>query len=231
MSIKKMLRKLHYRTWSNDEIGTVLGRITNYNRVINVSGWKDDDKEGRKYQSYFKRDLEKYDISNYTSDNAKGLSSPNDIELDISGYLPSELIEHYDFVFNHTVLEHVENPVFAFQQISKLTSDLLLTVVPWKQELHFIPNSFGDYYRFSPMIMRKLYQDNGFTVLYESFSPNYSPVTYLIYLGSKKPFNHINFPIMLPDINTLNNIVGRSNFKDTLQGMLLRVIYFFYKKF
>ena len=41
------------RPWSNKELRYVLQFLPDIKSVINVSGWKDQDKEGRTYRSYF----------------------------------------------------------------------------------------------------------------------------------------------------------------------------------
>ena len=59
------------------------------------------------------------------------------VSLDLGAPAPAELEGTFDVAFSHTVLEHIEDPVFAFNQIAKLTSDLIITVVPFKQKMHF----------------------------------------------------------------------------------------------
>lgn len=228
MKILKTLRGVQYRLWSNDILKENIPKLKNYNSVINVSGWKDSDKEGGKYKDYFHNDVV-YKISNYPDDKEKGISDINDIEIDLGKQLPSELEYKFDVAFNHTVLEHVMNPEFAFDQISKLTKDVLITVIPWKQALHFNPGQFGDYYRISPFTMRRFYEKNNFTIMFETYSPSYAPDTYLLYIGSRKPKNHL-FTNDLIDINKLNGMVGASSFLLTIKGLLYRLLFLMYRK-
>jgi hypothetical protein len=224
----KKIRSVQYRLWSNDELKYVLDKINNYNNVVNVSGWKDSDKEGGLYRDYFSKAAE-YRISNYPDDKEKGVSSSNDIPIDLSQELSHSLINKFDIAFSHTVLEHVPNPEFAFEQICKLSSDLVITIIPWKQVLHFNPGQFGDWFRISPIAMRAWHQKNKLTIIHESWSPDYSPETYLFYVGSKKPLNHSNFN-GIRQINELNGLVGKTRFLSDLYGLLLRVMFLIYKK-
>ncbi len=223
------IRSIQFRYWSNDRLKEVISKLGNYNEIINVSGWKDSDKEGNTYKSYFKKGVS-YKISNYEADSLKGLSTENDLSIDLSKTLPSELIEKFDIVLNHTVLEHIEKPEFAFDQMSKLTTDILITIIPWKQALHFHPGYFGDYFRISPFTMRKYYEKNGFKLVFEAFSPNYAPDIYLFYVGSRKPQNH-SFDNEIIEINKLNGVVGESSIKNTLIGLYYRFLFVFYRIF
>lgn len=227
--IIKKIRSIQYRYWSNDELNAVINKFGDYKTVINVSGWKDSDKEGHNYKDYFKKNT-KYAISNFPDDNHKGISSGSDVKINLTLELPIELINQFDIALNHTVLEHIEYPEFAFNQISKLTTDLIITVIPWSQSLHFSAGQFGDYYRISPFLMRKWHENNGFKILYESYSPPYAPETYLFYVGSKKPNNHPKFIDNLTSLNSLNGVVGKKNFKNDVYGLLLRILFFFYQK-
>jgi hypothetical protein len=222
--VSNLLRKINIRHWSNDELKYCISYLDNYESVINISGWKDEDKEGDFYKNYF-LNAKIYHISNFPNDHAKGIMDINDIKIDLSKKIDISLHNKYNIVFNHTVLEHVEDPVFAFSEMSNLTNDLMITVIPWVQQLHFIENQFGDFYRFSPMLMRKLYLDNGFTILYENFMPNFANECYLIYVGTKKINNHKSFPQNLKPISYLNGKVGHMGFFNTVLNIFLRLIY------
>lgn len=228
MSILKDIRSVQYRLWSNDILKENIPKLQRYQSVINVSGWKDSDKEGGYYKNYFIKEVDYY-VSNYPDDKEKGVSNVDDIQIDLAKLLPSELENKFDVAFNHTVLEHVINPEFAFDQISKLTKDVLITVIPWKQALHFNPGQFGDYYRISPFTMRRFYEKNNFTLLLEEYSPNYAPDTYLLYIGSKKPENHL-FKHEIIDINKLNGVVGGSSLYFSIKGLIFRMLFIFYRK-
>ncbi len=186
--MKKIANVVSPRAWSNSELKKICEKLPLDKKVINISGWEDKDKESGFYKDYF-TSPQVYEISNYTGDIKRGANDSPCIELDLTKPLPDTYKNKYDIGFHHTVLEHLEDPVFAFNQMAAITDDLLISVVPWKQKLHFEPGQFGDYYRFSPLIMRKYYEDNGFTVLYESYTPRPALDVYLFYVGSKKPEN------------------------------------------
>lgn len=218
------------RHWSNVELRKVLAHLAPSKRVINVSGWMDGDKEGGLYQSYFAPDAS-YTVSNYGDDSARGGEGVHTaVSLDLSAPVPAELEGAFDVAFSHTVLEHIEDPVFGFNQIAKLTSDLIITVVPFKQKMHFEPGQFGDYYRFSPFAMRCLHEKAGFTVLYESYTPPPALDVYLFYVGTRQPQYYPDFPIQLPPIETLNFEVGRFNAADLLRNVASRAIEKLFKR-
>ena len=86
------------RCWSNNELSKFASLFTG--DIINVSGWKDEDKEGRKYEDYFINKT-KYSISNYKSE-ACGLQGyENEFFLNLESELPEKLYRSYDVVFNH----------------------------------------------------------------------------------------------------------------------------------
>ena len=207
-------RRYSARAWSNDQIAEIGQLLPEHLRIINVGGWLDEDKEGSNYRSYF-REPSVYHVANYTGDKEKGMV-PSDLYIDLTEPLPPDAIGQYNLSYTHTVLEHVSDPCFGFAQVAKLTSDLILTVLPWKQELHFSPGNFGDYHRLSPFVMRRLHQENGFEILWESYTPAPCMTTYLLYLGTKKPGIHKSFPRRLDTLEHLNKRVGSVNI-----GMLL----------
>lgn len=210
------------RTWSNDELKFVMQHLDVDGRVINVSGWKDADKQGGHYRDYFPR-AQEYVISNYGADQARGgVDSPSTIALDLGEPAPEALRGTFDVAFSHTVLEHVDDPVFSFTQIAALSRDLVITVVPFKQKLHFEAGQYGDYFRFSPFAMRRMHERAGLTVLYEGFTPRPSLDVYLFYVGTKQPEKHTSFPVKLPKIEALNFMVGEFSAKDLVLNIAER---------
>lgn len=204
----KFGRRYYSRSWSNDELKYVLKYFPLYNSVINVSGWRDYDKESLYYRDYF-RDGVLYKVSNYQNDRTTGITNSDDLLINLDVPLPKELEFKFDIAFNHTVLEHLHNPFFSFAQISKLAKIAVISVVPFRQQLHFLNNVYGDYFRFTPFSMRELYQENGLTIIYESCSSHSSPIIYLFYVGVREPERFKNFPVKLLDLETLNGkLVG-----------------------
>ncbi|MBV6640634.1 MAG: hypothetical protein KI791_07950 [Cyclobacteriaceae bacterium] len=175
------------RIWSNFE----LKKFTHLfeGKIINVSGWKDEDKEGRKYADYF---LNKsgYSISNHPGDSIKGIQDEiNQIELDLEQELSSELISAFDVVFNHTVLEHVYDFHKAIENICLMSKDIIITVVPFLQQMHGFSDigGYGDYWRFSPTSLDKLFKARGFETLYLSYNREEEASVYIFCISSKNP--------------------------------------------
>ena len=218
-----MLRIPTPRLWSNNELKMVIPQLGDYDTVINVSGWKDLDKQGAKYQSYFPK-ASIYDISNYDGDDERGGTGDGQISVNLDEHLDPKLEGKYDIAFSHTVLEHVVDPVFAFDQIAKLTSDLIITVVPFKQKMHFEPGQYGDYYRFTPMTMRRYHEKNGFEVIYESFTPRPSLDVYLLHVGTRQPELHKGFTRHIADYEKLNSHVGGFRASDLLRNVVSRAL-------
>ena len=170
------------RVRSNDEIRR-LGPIFNGD-ILNLSGWKDNDKEGGCYRQYFPN-ARSYTISNYGSE--VGASGTTEKELDLS--IPYDGgIGTYDLVFNHTVLEHVYPTKIVFDNLSLLSRDAILTVVPFVQEMHGVCGSFADYFRYSPLAIERLFAERGFHTVYVSWNEDYPFMNvYVIHLASKMP--------------------------------------------
>jgi hypothetical protein len=131
-------------------------------KVLNVSGWKDEDGEGGRYKSYFKK-ATSYFLSNIEG-HKKGLGASGgeyqEIELDLLKEIPDNLKNSFDTVFNHTTLEHVYDFVPAFRRVCELSKDVVIIVVPVMQQIHN-SEDFGDYWRPTTMAIAKLFKENG----------------------------------------------------------------------
>lgn len=172
------------RIWSNKELKKFAYRFDGY--VINVSGWKDEDKSGNFYKEYFNK-ASKYEVSNYEGYRADG----GDIKIDLSN-VPTDLFGKYDVVFNHTTLEHIYDFQKAFDNLCNLTKDILILVVPFLQDRHNAPDgSYLDYWRFTDEAVKKMCQIKKMKVLYLSISDYDSEVEYdgkyIFLIASKKP--------------------------------------------
>jgi hypothetical protein len=169
------------RIWSNDQLKMFSNLFKG--KIINVSGWKDIDKEGDYYRNYFSN-ADEYWISNYKSEIKGYQGLENEFYLDLTQKLPKNLDNQFDVVFNHTTLEHVLEVDKAFSNLCKLSNDIVILIVPLLQEYH---GDYGDYWRFSPSTIEKLFEKNGFTVLYQNFNNfSYSSI-YIFSIASKKP--------------------------------------------
>lgn len=180
------------RRWSNTELKRFAPFFAG--DVVNVSGWRDEDKEGRLYRDYFVN-ASRYSITNYWGSHVANDGIPDSIFLDLATDLPPELRDRFDVAFHHTVLEHVVDSCKAMRNIAAMTRDIMIMVVPFSQDEHYMSGLYGDYWRFTPLCVRQLMEDNGFTLLY--LSSNDSPwyPVYLFAIGSKQPARWVNkFP-------------------------------------
>lgn len=171
------------RIWSNRELERIAHHFSG--DIVNVSGDRDKDKEGRYYSEYF-INKHSYFITNYAGDNGYQ-GTNNEILLDITEELPLNLKYRFDVAFNHTTLEHVFNVFQAFKNICDLSKDIVIVVVPFAQIQHAIDMSYDDYWRFTPSVIRQLFQENNLEVVYESESPYTDSAVYLFFVGSRQP--------------------------------------------
>lgn len=171
------------RYWSNRELEKLAPLF--HGSVVNVSGWDDRDKQGGRYSEYFENSTE-YHRTNYTGHRGFQGGDPNEVELDLTADLRPELRERYDVVFNHTTLEHIFEVRKAFANLCGMSKDVVIVVVPFSQVQHE-SDSYGDYWRFTPSCMRKLFEENGFTTIYESESPDRDAAIYLTFIGARHP--------------------------------------------
>ena len=170
------------RCWSNQELLKMAHLFQG--SIANVSGWMDADKEGKKYKDYFTRASE-YWITNYKPE-ARGFqgNQTNEIYLDLAAPLEQELKGRFDVVFNHTVLEHVFKIETAFTNLCSMSKDVVVIVVPFLQEQH---GAYGDYWRFTPQAVEKLFSENGLTTLYMNFNDSANASIYLFAVGARCP--------------------------------------------
>lgn len=186
------------RVWSNTELKKFASLFDG--SVVNVSGWKDIDKEGANYRDYFVNASE-YWITNYKPE-ARGFQGDqeNELFLDLASPLPADF-PRFDVVFNHTVLEHIFEVKAAFRNLCSLSNDIVIVVVPFLQEQHA---DYGDYWRFTPLTLDKLFKQNGFVSLYISANDNADASIYVFAIASRFP----------------NNWKGISNHDDNMLGFL-----------
>ncbi|MDB2411949.1 hypothetical protein N9W31_00695 [Litoricolaceae bacterium] len=155
---------------------------TNISTVVNISGWEDSDKDGRRYFDYFKQiKLKKYDISNVGG--YRGAVSQNQlcIDLDDRSFLAEPF---YDLVFCHTVLEHVFDLFNAVRILSDLSSRFVFCVVPHVQQSHSTED-FGDYWRFNKEGIERLFLNQGITSWVSLYAERNGSSSYLCFIGSK----------------------------------------------
>lgn len=169
------------RIWSNKELKKFAYLFTG--DIVNVSGWKDIDKEGKHYRDYF-MNAKNYYISNYKSE-ARGFQGfDNEFYLDLTQDLDKKYVNRFDVVFNHTTLEHIYDVKKAFRNLCLMSKDIVIIAVPFLQQMH---GDYGDYWRFTPLAIRKLFEENGCSLLYLSFNNHKNTSVYIFAIGSKKP--------------------------------------------
>lgn len=168
------------RVWSNRELEK-FGHLFS-GKGVNVSGWKDIDKEGKKYRDYFSN-ISEYWITNYKSE-ARGFQGDqeNEIFLDLEEDLDESMHGKFDVVFNHTVLEHIFDVNKAFENLCKLSNDIVIVVVPFLQEQHA---EYGDYWRFTPLAVEKLFQKNSMDMIYINYNDASDDSIYIFAIGTK----------------------------------------------
>ena len=169
------------RIWSNQELKKIAPLCQG--NIINVSAWQDEDKEGSIYKNYFPK-AHSYVISNYKTE-ARGFQGvENEFFLDLTADLPGELVQKFDVVFNHTTLEHIFNVDKAFYNLCTLSKDLVIIIVPFMQEMH---GDYGDYWRFTPLCLQKLFEKNSMSMIYCNFNSQPNTSVYIFAVGSKNP--------------------------------------------
>jgi hypothetical protein len=169
------------RIWSNRELKKIAPLCRG--NIINVSAWQDEDKEGTVYRKYF-TNAESYMISNYKTE-ARGFQGvENEFFLDLTADLSPDLVQKFDVVFNHTTLEHVFEIDKAFYNLCSLSKDLVIIVVPFMQEMH---GAYGDFWRFTPLCVERLFEKNGMEMIYCNFNNEPNTSVYIFAVGSKKP--------------------------------------------
>ena len=169
------------RKWSNQELRRVGHHFTG--NVVNVSAWKDEDKEGSYYRSYFPK-AQSYHLTNYIASARGWQGFEDEIALDLEKQLPKKLRNAFDVVFNHTTLEHIYKANIALHNLCLMTRDIVIVVVPFLQEMHA---EYGDYWRFTPLAMKSLFEEEGLELVYSSFNEHPRSSVYLFCVASKHP--------------------------------------------
>lgn len=174
------------RIWSNQELKKIAHLFNG--DIINVSAWQDKDKEGSYYKDYFSNAWS-YSMSNYKTDARGYQGMENEIFLDLTADLKEELRGRYDVVFNHTTLEHIFEVDKAFSNLCAMTRDIVITVVPFMQEQH---GDYGDYWRFTPLCLKKMFLKNGMEMIYCTFNTEPNTSVYVLAIGAKNPVKWID---------------------------------------
>lgn len=172
------------RNWSNEELRRFAGHYTG--SVINVSGWRDADKAGGHYRDYFSS-ARSYAVSNFSGKRGTSDCDANDVFLDLEGEVAPELVRRYEVAFNHTVLEHIYDIRRAVANICALSDDTVILVTPFLQAVHYEEGAFGDYWRPSPMALRRMLKEEGFETIYQSSNDNPWYIVYVFTIATRHP--------------------------------------------
>jgi hypothetical protein len=169
------------RLWSNAELARI-GSLFDGD-IVNVSAWRDDDKDGRRYRDYFPR-ARSYAMTNFRAD-MRGLQGwDEEIFLDLEQPLPNTLQAAFDVVYNHTTLEHIYEFRLAFANLCAMSRDAVILVVPWLQPYH---SQYGDYWRFSPKAVARLFAENGYAAARVVWNANAGASVYVFAVGVRDP--------------------------------------------
>lgn len=195
------------RIWSNRE----LARFASWfpGDVVNVSAWQDQDKEGRRYRDYFTA-ATSYTLTNYKSDMRGFQGTPGELFLDLTQPLDPVLERRFDVVFNHTTLEHVYEVQTAFRNLCAMTRDVVILVVPFLQPYH---GTYGDYWRFTPLALRRMFDEAGLPLVYLSYNSHPAAAVYLFAIAAREPerwrsrFNW-TFSVEVPGVSAAEPFVG-----------------------
>lgn len=203
------------RIWSNRELEKFANLFTG--EAVNVSGWNDKDKQGRRYRDYFSS-ATTYWVTNYVA-KAKGMQEglENQIFLDLEAELRPELRAKFDVVFNHTVLEHIFEVDQAFCNLCELTSDVLIVVVPFLQHQH--APDYGDFWRFTPTGVKRLFEKNHLELVYINYNDGPNQSVYVFAIGTRKPQNWVE--IRNHQDNKLDHLTEKVGNRVVSQGILL----------
>jgi hypothetical protein len=169
------------RIWSNRELARHAPLFAG--EVVNVSGWKDVDKEGRHYRDYFVN-ASSYLITNYKAEARGFQGQANEIFLDLEGELPAKLGRRFDVVFNHTTLEHVYQVQKAFSNLCEMSRDVVILIVPFLQQYH---SDYGDYWRFTPLALKRMFEERGLALVYLSFNGHPRSSVYVYCIAVRDP--------------------------------------------
>lgn len=167
------------RIWSNEELSK-LGHLFSGD-IVNVSAWKDEDKAGRRYEDYFPN-KSSYTLTNFDPDKRGFQGLPGEIFLDLEQPLPEELVARFDLVFNHTTLEHVYDFQTAFRNLCRMSRDAVAIIVPFLQQMH---GHYGDFWRFSPEAIARMFTEQGFSVANLSFNNHRRASVYVFAIAAR----------------------------------------------
>lgn len=199
------------RIWSNEELGKHAHLFSG--DIVNVSAWTDSDKVNRRYRDYFVN-ASSYTITNFGTETYGIQGLEGEIYLDLEAPLDPALQHRFDVVFNHTTLEHIFEVQTAFANLCSMSKDVVILVLPFLQQYH---SDMGDYWRFTPLVIKKLFEKHQFTLVYQRFNSHPGASVYTFSIASRYPEkwqSHFDFvySIIDPKSKTNNPYIGSRAF-------------------
>jgi len=187
---RRINRDCDPRKWSNDELKKLAHHFTG--DVINIAGGKDLDKENELYKHYFVN-VDSYTVANYPKQYSEKYQG-NALLLDLSIPLENDspFFGAYDVVFTHTVLEHIYEINTAVSNLSKISKDIVITIIPFIQAFHQIEEYYHDYWRVTPYCIYNLFKEYGYDTIYCKWNNDPVGNIYLFHIASKKKENWKN---------------------------------------
>ena len=210
------------RVWSNKELLKFASLFEG--RILNVSAGTDFDKENKNYQDYFFNAAE-YKITNYFTDRE---AKENEFFLDLEKTLPNHLENTADVVFNHTTLEHIFNCRLAFSTLCQLSTDVVITIVPFLQRQHGMPH-YSDYWRFTPQALEKMYEENGLHLRYCATNNDIHSSIYLFCIGYRSKKWDAFIPARKDYLNISHTQIAENDFLGSnilSNGLIHRFLYY-----
>jgi hypothetical protein len=187
---KRALPDLRPRRFSNLVLRKYLAHMSGH--IVNVSGWRDSDKEGGRYRHYY-ASTDRYVLTHVSGEGGAEAEPPSDCEalyLDLNEPLNAELVEQFDVVFCHTVLEHVFDAGTALRNLALLSRDVVAIVVPFSQSVHYT-GSYSDYHRFTPFALKEFFEKSGFSILLSDHNAQPFFPVYVVCIASRTPDAHL----------------------------------------
>ncbi len=180
----KKFNKRNYkpRLWSNTELKKIAHLFSG--NIINVSAGADRDKENEFYRNYFQNKTS-YSISNYKKIDKN--ENYNEIILDLEQKISPNLVNKFDVVFTHTVLEHVYDMDTAIENLCNLSKDIIITIVPFLQTYHHDEEIYNDFWRFSPLALIKKFNEQKFKTVFINWNKDPLGNIYLFHVATCKP--------------------------------------------
>lgn len=205
------------RAWSNEQLRRVAPLFGG--RIVNVSAWKDEDKQGGRYEDYFSS-ADSYHITNFDGDcGFQGIDA--EIFLDLTGDLPGELSGAFDVVYNHTTLEHIFDVMKAFDNICAMSKDVVVLVLPFAQTQHEA-STWKDYWRFTPSWFREAFRRKGFEVVYLASNQDKNAAVYVFCVAARHPERWREKMPEMPPPTPAASWIGRSRWRSAVNALAHR---------